>query len=206
MRSNGERDGKVIRINISILNDLGKTMAVLFHELCHLVYGHVDCSAEFEADLTYYGGKLAMALLTNVKTTPKRLRKRVGSAPCPSIPIEYKDGAEEPERGGNADSAITPEPLPIRQQIEENDREIARLEREIALQTVNASRDGDVDSNAIILAVTVPQRDYTLYCWSDAYRELPTDSRIWCFKDSTGKNEAGWYFYRDDITVLNPIK
>lgn len=97
MRSNGERDGKVIRINISILDDLGKTMAVLFHELCHLVYGHVDCSAEFEADLTYYGGKLAMALLTNVKTTPKRVKKGVASPSLPSIPIEDNRGTDEPE-------------------------------------------------------------------------------------------------------------
>ena len=140
MQSDGERDGKVIRINIAILDDLGKTMAVLFHELCHMVYSHADCSAEFEADLTHYGGKLAMALLTNVKTTPKRVKKGVSSLPCPSIPIEdneVAEGSENPEKDG----VVTPDPTPIRQLIKETEREIARLEREIASQTVNASRE-----------------------------------------------------------------
>ena len=108
MRSDGERDGKVIRINISILDDLGKTMAVLFHELCHLVYGHADCSAEFEADLTYYGGKLAMALLTNVKTTPKRVKKGVGTSSVPSVPSIPIEVTDEPENPEKADGGVTP--------------------------------------------------------------------------------------------------
>jgi hypothetical protein len=141
MRSDGECDGKVIRINISILDDLDKTMAVLFHELCHLVYGHADCSAEFEADLTYYGGKLAMALLTNVKTTPKRLRKRVSPAPCPSIPIEDVEVAEGSENPEKADGGNAPELL-LLQQIERDEREVERLTAQLhAKMGVNASHE-----------------------------------------------------------------
>jgi hypothetical protein len=142
MKANGERDGKVIRINIDILDRLEKTLGVLFHELCHLVHGYSDCSSEFEADLTYYGGKLAMALLTNVKTTPKRVKKGVGTSSVPSVPSIPIEVAEEPENPEKADGGNAPEPLPIRQQIEREEREIARLTAQIhAKMGVNASRE-----------------------------------------------------------------
>jgi len=142
MEANGEREGNVLRINVNQLDSLQTTISTLLHEFCHLVSDAPDCSSRFEQALTKYSGLLAMTLLErgNSKTTPSRVKKGVSPAPCPSIPIEDAEAAEEtenPEKG----EVVTPDPTPIRQLIKETEREIARLEREIASQTVNASRE-----------------------------------------------------------------
>jgi hypothetical protein len=41
----------------------------------------------------------------------------------------------------------------------------------------------------------------TLYCLANAYGELPNNHSIWCFLDPTGKNDSGWFFSRNDLTV-----
>ena len=166
MEANGEREGNVLRINVNQLDSLQTTISTLLHEFCHLVSDAPDCSSRFEQALTKYSGLLAMTLLErgNSKTTPKRVKKGVSPAPCPSIPIEdaeVAEGSENPKKddGGNvpdylteeewnhaieaSGETVTPDPTPIRQLIEETEREIARLEREIASQTVNASREPD---------------------------------------------------------------
>jgi hypothetical protein len=143
MEANGERQGNILRINVARLDSLEHCIATLFHEYSHLVRGNPDVDSGFEADLTTYAGKLALALLErgNGKTTPNRGKKGVSIPSLPSIPIDdggVSEGAGSPEKGedGNA-----PKPLPIRQQIEREEREIERLTAEIARQTVNASRD-----------------------------------------------------------------
>lgn len=178
MEANGEREGNVLRINVTQLDSLQATISTLLHEFCHLVSDAPDCSSAFERALTKYSGKLALALLErgNDRTTPKRVRKGVSSPSLPSIPIEdgrVAEGADKGDydergNGGRVYTLYTPDPTPLPHQYENEDM----------LQTVHASHEPEPTTPTIMQgSFGLPMENVTTY-WGARAIYKPSDKYL----------------------------
>lgn len=152
--TNGECEGQKIRIDIDRLNTLEDTLSTLFHELCHLVHHNSDCTSTFEADLTKYGGKLALALLErgNSATRPNRGKKGVGISSRPPTPVGGNDSPDEPERGEKDGSGDAPEPVYASREPNQWESQVKTAVHD-SLTGLIGDGIGDIDANILYARV-----------------------------------------------------